>query len=107
MALNVKESFLKHMGFSVGLIVLLSGCGVYDGVKTSMAREALRQECMGNFTNSCVSKTIDYNIMLLEQMKTGWLGKEDEFSKALGKDSGKLWTKLVEERTEQLVDKMG
>ena len=106
MALNVKESFLKHMGFSVGLIVLLSGCGVYDGVKTSMAREALRQECMGNFTNSCVSKTIDYNIMLLEQMKTGWLGKEDEFSKALGKDSGKLWTKLVEERTEQLVDKM-
>lgn len=106
MALSVKESFLKRIGYSVGLIFLLSGCGVYDGVKTSMAREALRQECMGNFTNSCVSKTIDYNLMLLEQMKTGWLGKEDEISKNFGNDSGKLWTKLVEESTEQLVDKM-
>jgi hypothetical protein len=106
MALNVKEMTLKRTGFAVGLTVLLSGCGVYDDVKFSMARDALRQECMGNFTNSCVSKTIDYNVMLLEHTKAAWLDKESELSAALGSDGGKLWTKLVEERTEQLVDKL-
>jgi hypothetical protein len=70
-----------------------------------MARDALRQECMGNFTNSCVSKTIDYNVMLLEHTKAAWLDKEDELNKALGKDAGKLWTALVEERIEQILDK--
>jgi hypothetical protein len=97
---------LKRIGFAVGLTVLLSGCGVYDDVKFSMAREALRQECMGNFTNSCVSKTIDYNVMLLEHTKAAWLDKEDQLSEMLGKDGGKLWTALVEERTEQLLDKL-
>ena len=60
------------MGSTIGLIVLLSGCGVYSDVKLSMARDALRQECMGNFTNTCVSKTIDYNILLLEEAKSAW-----------------------------------
>lgn len=95
---------MKRIGFAVGLIVLVSGCGVYDTMKISMSRDALRQECMGNFTNSCVSKTIDYNIMLLEHAKAAWLDKEDEIKKALGKEGGKLWAALVEERTEQALD---
>ncbi|QVQ78227.1 hypothetical protein KIY13_05615 [Pseudomonas lundensis] len=97
---------MKRMGSTIGLIVLLSGCGVYSDVKLSMARDALRQECMGNFTNTCVSKTIDYNILLLEEAKSAWLAQEDEWVESLGKDAGKLWTGLVEQRTDQLVDKL-
>lgn len=97
---------MKRIGCVVGLTVLLSGCGVYSDVKISMARDALRQECMGNFTNSCVSKTIDYNIMLLEQVKAGWLAQDDALVESLGKEAGPLWTDLVEQRTEQLIDKL-
>ena len=94
------------MGFALGLAVLLSGCGVYDDVKFSMARDALRQECMGNFTNTCVSKTIDYNVMLIEHTQSAWLSKQDEINEALGDKGAELWASLVEERTQQLIDKL-
>lgn len=97
---------MKRMGSTIGLIVLLSGCGVYSDVKVAMARDALRQECMGTFTNTCVSKTIDYNILLLEQAKSAWLAQEGELVESLGKEAGSLWTGLVEQRTDQLVDKL-
>lgn len=104
MVLNAKESALIRIGFLVGLTVLLSGCNVYDDVRLSMAREKLRQECFANFTNSCVSKTIDYNVLLVEYSRSVWLSKQDEFRDALGNKGGDLWVSLVKERTDELID---
>ena len=51
---------------AMGGVLGLAGCDAVSQFQQARALQELRQECFGNFTNSCVSKTIDYNIGLLE-----------------------------------------
>lgn len=51
---------------AMGGVLGLAGCDAVSQFQQARALQELRQECFGNFTNSCVSKTIDYNIGLVE-----------------------------------------
>lgn len=80
----------------------LFGCDAVTDVKLAMARQELRQECFGNFTNTCVSKTIDFNIEVLESVPL--IGPEDKKGLiALFGDKG--WG-LYEEAEEEVKDKV-
>lgn len=58
--------------------VALAGCDAVSQFQQAQALQELRQECFGSFTNSCVSKTIDYNIGLVEAVP--FAGPEDKKS---------------------------
>lgn len=78
------------------------GCDAVTDFKLSMARQDLRQECFGNFTNSCVSKTIDFNINVLESVPLA--GPEDKKGIiAMFGDEG--WD-LYEETEEEVKDRI-
>lgn len=85
-----------------GGLLSLVGCDAVTDFKLSMARQALRQDCFGNFTNACVSKTIDFNINVLESVPLA--GPEDKKGiVALFGDEG--WN-LYEETEEEIKDEV-
>ncbi len=53
---------------AVGGVLGLVGCDAVTDFKLGMAQRELREECFGSFTNTCVSKTIDFNIKVLESV---------------------------------------
>lgn len=52
----------------IGLVVasVLSGCGqAVTDAKLTYERQKLREECIGENTNDCRSKTIDFNLSVV------------------------------------------
>lgn len=52
--------------FALSGTLALTGCDAINSFNLSVAQQELRQECFGRFTNSCISKTIDFNIKAIE-----------------------------------------
>ena len=82
----------------------LVGCDAVTDFKLSMARQELRQECFGNFTNTCVSKTIDFNIKVLESLPLSGPNDKKDIIAMFGDKGWDLWEESEQEVKDQVIE---
>ncbi|HGF9704905.1 TPA: hypothetical protein ACJ2Z0_004447 [Pseudomonas aeruginosa] len=89
---------------AVGGVLGLVGCDAVTDFKLGMAQRELREECFGSFTNTCVSKTIDFNIKVLESVPLS--GPEDKkgIIAMFGDEGWDLWEESEEEVKDQVIE---
>ncbi|WP_248917459.1 LppP/LprE family lipoprotein [Pseudomonas entomophila] len=91
-------------GLALGGVLALAGCDAMTDYKLSMARQALREECFGNFTNSCVSKTIDYNIQVLEAVPLAGPKDKEGLIAMFGDKGWALYQEAEEEVKDEVIE---
>lgn len=89
---------------AVGGVLGLVGCDAVTDFKLGMAQRELREECFGSFTNTCMSKTIDFNIKVLESVPLS--GPEDKkgIIAMFGDEGWDLWEESEEEVKDQVIE---
>lgn len=96
---------MKRFCLALSFAAVLPGCDVVSGFKLATAEQNLRQECFARFTNDCVSMTIDFNIMVIEQIQSKMLEQEDLWSESLDdSDAGDLWVEHIETITDKAIE---
>lgn len=89
----------------LSLALLLAGCGAYSDFKLNNAVQDYKQTCFGQFTNSCESKLVDTNILMLESLRSHLSDEKDELTQAFGDDGYERFLNigngLIDKRIEQ------
>lgn len=82
----------------------LAGCDFVNDQKLNMAYQEYMQECLGNFSNSCNDKAVDYNIMALEALQGEMIDAGPKRLNLKG-DSVDRFEKHVEKSIEKVVER--
>lgn len=93
----------KWVVVAAGLLSL-AGCDALTDFKLSRAQQELRQECLGNFTVTCVNKTIDFNIEVLESVPFHGPQDKDAIVAAFGDKGWELWEESRDEVTGEVIE---
>ncbi|HFH4315017.1 hypothetical protein [Pseudomonas aeruginosa] len=89
---------------AVGGMLGLVGCDAITGFQLSVAQQELRQECFGNFTNTCVSKTIDFNIKVLESIPLSGPNDKTDIIAMFGDKGWDFWEESEQEVKDQVIE---
>lgn len=98
----VKKFLISGLAFAC-----LAGCGqAANDVRLSLARNELRQNCMGNDTYSCRSQTIDFNQKVLELTEFKSDSAKEGITRLFGDKGWELYQEVADEFVEDGIDRL-